>query len=155
MRHQISDAPFYNQPVPTRVTLVIVSLLLIAGRTPAQTECQERFKSGDYKGLLSCTAFQYVELQDPISVREAKGIVSIPNDGEGIAGVIVELRDGTGKIIATRTGSKGHFRIKHLRQGTYKFKTTLSGFSSVMGTIILNKHADQSRIVTIEMPLGV
>jgi hypothetical protein len=75
--------------------------------------------------------------------------------GLGIANVMVDLRDGEGKIVATKTDSQGRFRIKHLREATYKFKTTLSGFSSVMGTIILNRHVDRSRAVSIEMPPGV
>jgi len=146
---------FTISSVPKCLAFVLMSLLLIACRAAAQGECQERFNSGDYKGMLSCSAFMYVELRDPITVREAKGIVAMPHGGGGIANVIVEFRDGGGKIVATKTDSQGHFRIKHLRDGTYKIKTTLSGFSSVMGTIILDRHTDRTRVISIEMPVGV
>lgn len=35
------------------------------------------------------------------------------------------------------------------------FKTTLSGFSSVIGTVVLEKRAKDSGLMSIEMPVGV
>jgi hypothetical protein len=98
---------------------------------------------------------QYVVLDDPFTVREAKGIVTISSDGQPIPNVIVELRDQVGNVVATTTDSQGRFRFKHLQDGAYKFKTTSYGFSSVMGTIVLNRHADRNRTVSIKMPVGV
>src|ERR1700730_10844434 len=141
--------------MPQRFAVACGLLLLMANSCIGQGQCQERFKSGQYKGLLSCTAFQYVELEKPLTVREAKGVVTIPNTHEGIPNVIVEFRDSAGQILATKTDSHGRFRIKHLGEGTYKFKTTLSGFPSVMGTVILKMQVDHPDVISIEMPLGV
>jgi hypothetical protein len=141
--------------MPERFAVAVVAFLLLAGLTSGQQPCRERFGSGEYKGMLSCSAFTYVVLEDPFTVREVKGIVTISSEGQSLPNVIVELRDGAGKILATTTDSQGRFRIKHLREGTYKFKTTLSGFSSVMGTIVLDKHADRDRVISVRMPVGV
>ena len=42
-----------------------------------------------------------------------------------------------------------------LHEGTYMFKTTLDGFQSVVGTVVLNKSVKKSEAIRIEMPLGV
>jgi hypothetical protein len=138
-----------------RLAIAVAVLLLLIGSTNAQRPCTERFPSGEYKGMLSCTAFQYVVLDDPFTVREAKGTVTVSSDGQPIPNVVVELRDQVGNVVATATDSQGRFRFKHLQDGTYKFKTTSLGFSSVMGTIVLNRHADRNRTVSVKMPVGV
>jgi hypothetical protein len=138
-----------------RFALVIVALLLLPGTSYSQEECHERFKSGEYKGFMSCSAFMLVTLQDPLTVREAKGIVVLPNSKDPIPNVLVEFRDAKGRITATKTDSRGRFKVRHLREGTYMFKTTLSGFSSVIGTVVLEKTVKNLDVISIEMPVGV
>jgi Carboxypeptidase regulatory-like domain len=138
-----------------RFALVIVALLLLSGASSGQQECHDRYKSGEYKGFLSCTAFQLVVLQDPLNVREAKGVVMLPASKDPIPNALVELRDAEGQIIATKTDSRGRFQFHHLKAGTYKFKTTLSGFSSVSGTVVLDKTVKSLDVISVEMPVGV
>jgi hypothetical protein len=138
-----------------RFALVIVALLLLSGASSGQQECHDRYKSGEYKGFLSCTAFQLVVLQDPLNVREAKGVVMLPASKDPIPNALVEFRDAEGQIIATKTDSRGRFQFHHLKAGTYKFKTTLSGFSSVSGTVVLDKTVKSLDVISVEMPVGV
>jgi hypothetical protein len=138
-----------------RFALVIVALLLLSGASSGQQECRDRYKSGEYKGFLSCTAFQLVVLQDPLNVSEAKGVVMLPASKDPIPNALVEFRDAEGQIIATKTDSRGRFQFHHLKAGTYKFKTTLSGFSSVSGTVVLDKTVKSLDVISVEMPVGV
>jgi carboxypeptidase family protein len=116
---------------------------------------QERFESGKYKGFTKYTAFAIVEREDPFAVREAKGTILRSNSQDPLTNVLVEFRNAGGKILSTKTDSPGQFRLRHLGEGTYMFKTTLNGFHSVGGTVIVQKSAKKSETITIEMPLGV
>lgn len=116
---------------------------------------QERFESGEFKGFTKYTAFAIVKLRDPIYVRDAKGIVLREGSDEPLADVLVEVRGADGKITATKTDSRGEFKFRALAKGTYMFKTTLNGFQSVVGTIVLEKSAKKAEQIKIEMPLGV
>ena len=49
----------------------------------------------------------------------------------------------------------GRFRMGHVAEGTYKFKTTLNGFQSVMGRITVSKKATRHDEIKIEIPVGV
>jgi hypothetical protein len=138
-----------------RFVLVIGALLLLSGASGGQEECHERFKSGEYKGFMACTASMLVILQSPLKVREAKGVVLISSNEDPIPNVLVEFRDAEGKIIATKTDSRGRFQFHHLKEGTYIFKTTLLGFSSVVGTVVLDKTVKNPDVISIQMPLGV
>jgi hypothetical protein len=138
-----------------RFALVIGALLFLSGTSSGQEECHERFKSGKYKGFMACSASMLVILQDPFKVREAKGVVLLPTSKDPIPNVLVEFRDAEGKVIATKTDSRGQFQFRHLKEGTYIFKITLSGFSSVIGTILLDKTVKNPDVISLEMPPGV
>jgi hypothetical protein len=135
--------------------LVIAALLLPPGTSSGQQECHERYKSGEYKGFMACTAFELVVLQKPLRVREAKGVVLRGNSEDPIPNVLVEFRDTDGKFVATTTDSRGRFQFHHLKEGTYTFKTTLSGFSSVIGRVVVDKTIKNPDVMSVEMPLGV
>ena len=139
----------------TRFVLLIGALLMLSGTSGGQEERHERFKSGEYKGFMACTAFTLVILQDPFKVRKAKGVVLLPGSKDPIRNVLVEFRDAEGKIVATKTDSRGRFQFRHLKEGTYMFKTTLSGFSSLIGTVVLDKNANSPNVIDLQMPVGV
>ena len=134
-----------------QVGIVFGTCLLLAGPCLGQ----ERFESGRYIGFTKYSAFAIVELQDPFTMREAKGVIQYPNSSDPLPNVLVEFRDTSGKIKATKTDSHGQFRFHGLREGTYMFKTTLVGFQSVVGTIVVRRHVQGSEGITIKMPLGV
>ena len=46
-------------------------------------------------------------------------------------------------------------KMSHVPGGTYRFKATLSGFQSVVGTITVSKRAVKTYEIKIEMPVGV
>jgi hypothetical protein len=95
-----------------------------------------------------------VILPDPFKVREAKGVVLLSGSKEANPNVLVEFRDTQGKIAATKTDARGRFQFRHLKGCTYMFKTTLSGFQSVIGTVVLDKTVKNHDVVSLEMPLG-
>ena len=84
-----------------------------------------------------------------------KGIIQYPHGNGPLPDVLVELRDSSGTIKATRTDSQGRFKFRGLRKGTYVFKTTLSGLQSIVGTVVLQGNAKKSELIKIEMSLGV
>ncbi len=62
---------------------------------------------------------------------------------EPLPNVLFEIQGpSTGKKIRRATTDEhGRFKIGHVPAGTYKFKATLNGFQSVMGTITISKKA--------------
>jgi hypothetical protein len=90
-----------------------------------------------------------------LRVREAKGVVLRGKSEDPIPNVLVEFRDTDGKFVATKTDSRGRFQFHHLKEGTYTFKTTLSGFSSVIGRVVVDKTIKNPDVMSVEMPLGV
>jgi hypothetical protein len=66
----------------------------------------------ELKGFIKYTAFVIVELQDPFTVREAKGVILVPKSKDPLPNVVVEFRDAGGKIKATKTGSRGQFKFR-------------------------------------------
>lgn len=131
--------------------LVLASAL---ASVPA-SHSQERYDSGDLKGFVKYTAFEIVQLPNPFTVRRIEGVVRAPVQDGFLTGVLVEIRDSKQRISATKTDARGHFRFGNVPDGDYVFKTTLSGFSSVVGTFAVRKGAKQSMRVEIRMPLGV
>jgi hypothetical protein len=134
-----------------RIPLAFGTFLLLAGLGIGQ----DGIESGKYKGFLKYSAFAIVELQDPFTVREARGVVLLPNSNDPLPNVLVEFRDAGGRIKATKTDSRGQFKFRNLPEGTYMFKTTLDGFQSVVGTVVLQKSVKKSLAIRIAMPLGV
>ena len=89
----------------------------------------------------------------PFIVREVKGVVLVPYCDGPLPNVLIELRGGGGKFTATKTDSRGQFKFGNIHEGTYRLKITLDGFPSVVGTVVLQKHAKNSEAIRIEMPL--
>jgi hypothetical protein len=116
---------------------------------------QDRFESGKYKGFTTKTSFAIIELETPFSVRQVKGVISLPGRNDPLPNVLVEFRDIDGRIKTTRTDSHGKFRFGNLSEGTYMFKATSDGFQSVIGTVILRRDAKKSEIIRVELPVGV
>lgn len=77
----------------------------------------------------------------------------VPYCDDPLPNVLIELRDASGKFTDTKTDSRGQFKFGNLSEGTYTFKTTLDGFPSVFGTVVLQKHAKKSEAIRIELPL--
>lgn len=105
------------------------------------------------KGFNSYTAFEIVELATPFKVDRIEGSVSFHE--EALANVLVEIRDSKNRIRATRTDTLGRFKFRKLVKGSYAFKTTLNGFSSVVGTFIVDSGNNNPDSVKITMPIGV
>jgi len=98
------------------------------------------------------------KIDEPFRVRSVKGLISTGGDGDipGRAGILFEI-EGPGqerRIRSARTDKHGTFKISGVPAGTYKFKTTLDGLQSVIGTLLVSKHSSKSAI-RIKMPFGV
>jgi hypothetical protein len=109
----------------------------------------------DFKKLP--TEHQIVVLDAPFHVRSVKGIVLLKNSPEQpLKNVLVEIQ-GPGtikKIRRATTNEKGEFKIPHAPWGNYKFKTTLDGYKSVVGTINVSKDANPNTPITIGLWVG-
>jgi hypothetical protein len=96
-------------------------------------------------------------IEDPFRVRNVTGIISTEKSESGRADVLMEIKGPNDDQTVRRviTGKNGRFKISHVPEGNYRFKATLYGFQSVMGTIVVSKHAPQSSEIKIEMKSGV
>jgi Carboxypeptidase regulatory-like domain len=136
------------QLMRARISLALGTFLLLAGLGISQEKpefdiCKEFLKN----------SVALVLLPQPFIVREVKGVVLVPYCDDPRPNVLIELRDGGGKFRSTKTDSRGQFKFGNVREGTYTFKITLAGFPSVVGTVVLQKHARKSEAMRIEMPL--
>jgi hypothetical protein len=98
------------------------------------------------------------EIDQPFVVESVVGTVSRKQGDRGsLPGVLFEIQGpGTDrKIRRAKSDEKGRFKIGHVSVGTYKFKATLNGFQSVMGTITVSRKADGNAEIKIEMSVGV
>jgi len=71
-----------------------------------------------------------------------RGVVSRKEEHhEPLPNVLFEIQGpSTGKKIRRATTDEhGRFKIGHVPAGTYKFKATLDGFQSVMGTMCVRE----------------
>jgi hypothetical protein len=121
------------------------------------TVAQEKATVGDF--TKSPTEHIINQIEQPFVVRSAKGIVSRQTGGptEVLANVLLEIQGpGTDRKIRRATSDeKGRFNLGHVPVGTYKFKATLNGFQSVMGTITISKKAAKTDEIKIAMSIGV
>lgn len=97
-----------------------------------------------------------IQMDQPFVVRSVKGVTIRTVGGEPLTGVLFEIQGpGTEKKIRhAQTNEQGQFRIGNVPIGIYKFKTTLNGFQSVMGTISVSKQAPKTNEIKIEIPVG-
>ena len=141
-----------------RVTLSTTLLLLSLPAYPSGWT-QSRIESGELKGFTGSPTEHIINrLNDAFTVREVKGAAFISDGFKSPAvGLLLELRGpgASASIGSTTTRSDGKFHLKHLRPGKYLFKATMSGFQSVVGTIIVSPKAEKSQVITIEMKVGV
>ena len=119
-------------------------------------KAQDKAAAGDF--TKSPTEHIINQLDQPIVVRSMQGVVSRKEGHhEPLPNVLFEIQGpSTGKKIRRATTDEhGRFKIGHAPAGTYKFKATLNGFQSVMGTITISKNATTENEIRIEMQVGV
>jgi hypothetical protein len=129
-------------------------ICLIAMAIPGKT--QDKTAAGDF--TKSPTEHIINQLDQPIVVRSMRGVVSRKEGHhEPLPNVLFEIQGpSTGKKIRrATTGEHGRFKIGYAPAGTYKFKATLNGFQSVMGTITVSKEATTENEIRLEMQVGV
>jgi hypothetical protein len=128
-----------------------VLAITLAALCPAQ----ERFETGWLKGFTKSPTEHIIDEPDkPLTVRDVRGVVLDPSGAE-MEGVVVEIRDETGRIRGTKTNGKGTFKLPGVPKGTYKFKVTMNGFQSVVGDIIISNKANKTDPMKIVMKVGV
>ena len=130
-------------------------LFLVSAMVMGTCVGQDRYESGKLKGFTNYTAFEIVQISPPLKVRTIDGFVSISRREVPLADVLIEIRDARGKIRGTKTDARGHFKFRNVENGSYDFKTTLSGFSSVTGTFVVQTHTKNPDTIKLEMPIGV
>ena len=97
------------------------------------------------------------QIEDPFRVRTVMGTITTVTSDQGRADVLLEIEGPNDErtVRHALTDKHGRFKIAKVPEGNYRFKATLNGFQSVMGTIIVSKHAPPSADVKIELRLGV
>jgi len=108
------------------------------------------FTSSPYEHIIN-------EIDQPFVVPSIAGLITLPNEGEPLSGVLFEIQGPSTdrKIRRCKTDDHGRFKLGRVPEGTYRFKATLSGFQSEMGTIIVSKKAPKTSEIRITMPVGV
>jgi hypothetical protein len=134
--------------------IVLLVVLIIA----TSSEAAQQYKVGDFADFTkSPTEHVFNVVERPFTVRSVKGVIAFSNgDLEPLPNVVFEIQGpGTEKRLRRSTTDKqGHFSIAHVPVGTYKFKATLNGYSSSVGTINVAREADKANLIQIEMTIG-
>ena len=129
-----------------------VVALVVAATSTAQDS-----KFPDLSGFTeSPTEHLIVTVDRPFSVRSVRGSTTFQSTGEPLPSVLFEIM-GPGEARTVRravSGDNGKFKIAHVPEGSYRFKTTLNGFSSVVGVLVVSKHAPPDSRIHIEVPIG-
>ena len=97
------------------------------------------------------------EVYEPFHVESVAGVITIERSDQALPKALFEI-EGPGSQRRIRHGvsdSRGTFKISHVPYGTYRFKATLNGFSSVIGTIVVSRDAARASRITIKMPVGM
>jgi Carboxypeptidase regulatory-like domain len=133
-------------------TRLLLCVLAIAVSSASQ-------EKGKYAGFTKSPTEHIInELKQPFEVESIRGVVTREEgEQEPLQNVLVEIK-GSGdhdKIRRAKTDEHGQFKISHVPAGTYTFKTTLNGFQSVVGTIIVSKKAAKDSRIKIAMLIGV
>jgi hypothetical protein len=131
-------------------------LLVLAISVGPLVKVQDKGPTGDFSK--SPTEHIITRIEQPFVVRSVNGFINREQGNEGpLTGVLFEIQgpDDEAKIRQATTDERGRFRMGRVPLGSYKFKATLSGFQSVMGTIVVSKEAPQKGEVKIEMRVGV
>jgi hypothetical protein len=99
------------------------------------------------------------QIEDPFVVQSVKGVISRQTSGpsEPLQNVLFEIQgpDADREIRRATTDENGRFKIGHVPAGKYRFKATLNGFQSVMGTITVSAKASKNNQIKVAMPVGV
>ena len=97
------------------------------------------------------------EIGHPFTVRSVQGVVTERDETVRLASVLFEIQGPAGdrKIRKAITDQNGHFRIRDVPSGTYRFKATLMSNQSVMGTIIVTPKIKTSGEIRLTMHVGV
>jgi hypothetical protein len=137
----------------TSARLLAMALLICASLVRAQNS-----SFPDLTDFKKSTAEHIIDTVDePFRVSLVKGRVSLQSSGSAVAGVLFEIEGPEDKrrIQSTVTDKNGRFKISHIAEGIYKFKATLNGYQSVIGTVVVLKHAPHATRIRIEMRVGV
>ena len=118
---------------------------------------QRKIEDGGLKGFTASPNEHIMnEIEEPFTVHSIEGVV-VDSSGSPMPGVLVEIR-GPGDeqtFHSAVTDSKGRYRIKHVKQGTYIFKTTLLSFQSEYGKIVVSKKTNPKARVDLKLQPGV
>jgi hypothetical protein len=131
---------------------VLVCLVAITALGGAQ----EKATIGDF--TKSPTENIINQIEQPFVVRSVAGIINRKQGDQGpLPDVLFEIQGpGTDrKIRRSKTDQRGRFKMGHVPDGSYKFKATLNGFQSLMGTITVSKQAPKTDKIEIAMTVGV
>lgn len=123
--------------------------------TVVPSAIQGRTTVGDF--TTSPTEHVIIQLDKPFFVQSVRGRICREQGDRGpLPDVLFEIEGpGSDKTIQRAiTDENGRFRIGRVTWGTYKFKTTLNGFQSIMGTITVSKNAAKRQEIQIYIPVG-
>jgi hypothetical protein len=127
-------------------------------KTCGVSEVAQEYKPSDFAHFTRPpTEHQIVVIEEPFLVRSVRGTVRFrKHPGEPLANVLFELQGpGPNKKIRRSTSDQaGRFKIGHTPAGSYRFKATRDGFTSVVGWIEVSNKAEKKADLEIEMGIG-
>ena len=130
---------------------LVCLFLAITTLAPAQGPPNEEFTQSPNEHFID-------RQEQPFEVRVVQGVITRETESDGpLRDVVFEIRgSGThGRVKRAVTDEHGRFKIGGVPDGTYEFKATLSGFQSIMGTIVVSKKKSKQDQIKIGMLLGV
>jgi hypothetical protein len=137
-------------------TFLLMFVLGVAAGTAQDTG---KFTEGPLAGFSKSPTEHIInQIDEPFVVRSVAGVICFErsdNTCDPLRGVLLEIRgpDDSPTIRHTSSDDQGNFRIRHVPVGAYKFKTTLNGFKSTVGTIVVSKKGKRDKI-RLEVLIG-
>lgn len=96
-------------------------------------------------------------LRDPFIVRRIRGRLTAPmlERWPAAAPFTFELREPSGEWKLVQVGSDGTFDAGPLEPGTYCFRVSAEGFQAYVGSIVVDRRADEQRTIEVAVHEGV
>ncbi len=93
------------------------------------------------------------QIEKPYVVRQVRGRIFWEGGWPGKKGPLFEIRKigKNTRIRGVHADLNGYFVMKNVREGRYCFKASEYGFTSIIGFIFVDKHADPNKEIFIDM----
>ncbi len=114
---------------------------------------QTPYEICDKEGFANGGSSRLDQIEKPYVVRQVRGRIFWEAGWPGKKGPLFEIRKigKNTRIRGVHADLDGYFVMKNVREGRYCFQVSEYAFTSIIGFIFVDKHADPKKEIFIEM----